>query len=128
MQIRPNFSSLVHQRCVENLVFFPTHICSQSITPAASVINIGDTFDLKGYSKTSSCPKLFGNGSYAFFSFLSLSAASEIIALALRSLSRYFKDQCDLLSTQPAYLTPMLTPASLPVCVCLLVQVHIAYS
>ena len=41
-----DFSSLVPQLCVTKLDgFFPTHILSQSITPAASVLNLGVTFD-----------------------------------------------------------------------------------
>ena len=46
MQIRPNLSSLVPQRSVQTRWLFPpTHILSQSITPAASVLNLGVTFD-----------------------------------------------------------------------------------
>ena len=46
MHSRPIFSSLVPQRSVKNLMYFlPIHILSQSITPAASVLNLGVTFD-----------------------------------------------------------------------------------
>ena len=46
MKNRPNFSSLVPQRSIQKLNgFSPTHILSQSITPAASVLNLGVTFD-----------------------------------------------------------------------------------
>ena len=49
MQIRQKFSSLVPQRSGTQGAklngLFPTHILSQSITPAASVLNVGVTFD-----------------------------------------------------------------------------------
>jgi hypothetical protein len=45
MPIRPNFSSLVPQRSVQNSMAFSRHILSQRITPAAPVLNLGVTFD-----------------------------------------------------------------------------------
>ena len=140
--------------------FFPTHILSQSITPAASVLNIGVTFDenfnfKQHISKTWRCcfyhirdlcrirrflslsvaetiatalvssrldycnsilyntankdiaklPKLFSKGRHTFSSFFSLSAASEITALATCALSHHFQNVYNSLSSTLIYTT-----------------------
>ena len=68
----------------------------------------------QGHSKTSACPKLFSKGSHAFSSFLSLSAASKITALATCALSHHFQNLYNSLSSTLIYTTSisnsMLTP------------------
>ena len=64
------------------------------------------------YSKTSTCPKLFGMGSHAFYSFFLLSADSEINRVHYRIIFKICTITYQALSsTQPAYLNLMLTPA-----------------
>ena len=95
MQIRLNFSSLVPQRSGQNsMAFFPTHILSQSITPAASVLNLGVTFDenfnfKQHISKTCRCCFYHIRDLRRIRRFLSLSVAKTIATALVSSILDY---------------------------------------
>ena len=90
MQTRPNFTSLVPRRSGQNsMAFSPTHTLSQSITPVASVLNLGVTFhenfNFKQHiSKTCRCCFYHIRDLRRIRRFLSLSA-DKTIATALVS-------------------------------------------
>ena len=98
--IRPNFSSLVPQRSGQNSIgFSPTHILGQSITPAASVLNLEVTFDenfnyKQHISKTCRCCFYHIRDLRRIHRFISLFVA-KTIATALVISSRL--DYCNFL-------------------------------
>ena len=92
MLIRPNFSPLVPNR-VENLMAFsPTHILSQRISPAASIINMSLLFLPYPRSRVTSDALHWLRVHYPII--------FKICAIAYQALS----------STQRAYLNSLLVP------------------
>ena len=88
MQIRYNISSM---QCAKLDGFFPTHVLNQSITPAASDLHLGVTFDenfiFKHISKTCRCFKK--NHIRRIRRFVSLSVAKTIATALVSSRLDY---------------------------------------
>ena len=93
MQIRPNFSLFAPERSVQNsMAYSPIHILSQSITPAASVLNLGfdEKFNFKQHiSKICRCCFYHVRDLRRIRRFISLSVAKTIATVLVSSRLDY---------------------------------------